>query len=110
MILSQAQTLLLIALMAGGTILTRFLPFILFPAQRRTPSYVIYLGQVLPAAVIGLLVIYCLKDVSITATPFGLPEWLAIILVILLQRWKKNALLSIGAGTALYMLLLQLFF
>lgn len=110
MILNQAQTLALIGIMAGGTIITRFLPFILFPAHRKTPQYILFLGRVLPAAVIGLLVVYSLKSVNISIAPYGYPEIIAVILVVLLQIWKKNSLLSIGAGTALYMLLLQLVF
>ncbi len=108
--MSDIQVMYLILIMAAGTMLTRFLPFLLFPGHRKTPRFVLYLGRVLPPAVIGLLVIYSLKDISFMRSPHALPEMLAISLIIVLQLWKKNALLSIAAGTASYMLLLQLVF
>jgi branched-subunit amino acid transport protein AzlD len=98
----------LIAVMAIVTMLLRFLPFILF--TKNTPEYISYLGRVLPAALIGMLVIYCLKDVSIVAAPHGLPELIAALAVVGLQVWKRNSLLSILAGTVVYMLLVQLVF
>ena len=98
----------LIAVMALVTAMLRFLPFLVF--RKRTPAYIVYLGSVLPAALIGMLVVYCLKDVQITSTPHGLPELLAAAAVVLLQAWKRNSLLSILAGTLLYMLLTQLVF
>ena len=98
----------LIAVMALATAALRFLPFLVF--RKRTPAYIVYLGSVLPAALIGMLVVYCLKDVRIASAPHGLPELLAGIAVVLLQAWKRNSLLSILAGTLLYMLLTQLVF
>ena len=98
----------LIAVMALVTAMLRFLPFLVF--RKRTPAYIVYLGSVLPAALIGMLVVYCLKDVQITSAPHGLPELLATAAVVLLQAWKRNSLLSILAGTLLYMLLTQLAF
>ena len=98
----------LIAVMSLGTILLRFLPFLVF--QKETPPYVAYLGRVLPSAIIGMLVIYCLKDVRLDAAPFGLPELIAGVCVVGLQVWKRNSLLSILAGTVIYMLLIQLVF
>lgn len=93
----------LVLVMALVTCLLRFLPFLFF--QKSTPSYIVYLGKVLPAAIIGMLVIYCLKDVHITAAPFGLPELLAVASVVALQRWKQNSLISILFGTILYMII-----
>lgn len=90
--------------------MTRFLPFLLFPADKPTPKYVQYLGKVLPAAVFGLLVIYCLKDVNIFTGSHGIPELIAIRVVVLLHLWKKQMLLSIAGGTICYMLLVQLVF
>lgn len=90
--------------------MTRFLPFLLFPADKPTPKYVQYLGKVLPAAVFGLLVIYCLKDVNIFTGSHGIPELIAIGVVVLLHLWKKQMLLSIAGGTICYMLLVQLVF
>ncbi len=99
---------ILIAVMSLGTMLLRFLPFLVF--QKETPPYIAYLGRVLPGAIIGMLVIYCLKDVSVLSAPHGLPELIAGACVAGLQAWKRNSLLSILAGTALYMLLVQLVF
>jgi len=98
----------LIAIMAIVTMLLRFLPFIIF--TKNTPEYISYLGKVLPAALIGMLVIYCLKDVSVFAAPHGLPELIAALAVVGLQVWKRNSLLSILAGTVVYMLLVHLVF
>ena len=110
MSLSTSQALLIIAALILGTCITRFLPFILFPNAASAPPYIIYLGQVLPAAAIGLLVIYCVKSVDLLSAPHGLPEALAIAAVAALHIWKKNTLLSIGGGTLIYMLLVQLVF
>lgn len=93
-----------------GTMITRFLPFLMFPVGKSTPKYIQYLGRVLPAAVFGLLIIYCLKDVSIFSGSHGLPELIAIALVIGLHYWRKHMLLSIAGGTVCYMLLVQLLF
>ena len=98
----------LVAAMALTTAALRFLPFLIF--RKRTPAYIAYLGRVLPAAIIGMLVVYCLKDVRIAPAPHGLPELLAVAAVVLLQAWKRNSLLSILAGTLLYMLLTQMVF
>ena len=92
-----------------GTMVTRFLPFLIFPEGKEPPELIQYLGKVLPYAVIGLLVIYCLKDVPGSGT-YGIPEFLAIVFIVLLHRWKKNILLSIGGGTVFYMLLVQFVF
>lgn len=104
------QGIATVAAVVLGTLITRFLPFLLFPAGKPTPKFIRYLGKVLPFAVIGLLVIYCLKGVSITAFPFGIPELIAIVFVAVLHYWKGNMLLSIGCGTVVYMLLVQLVF
>lgn len=110
MYLTPLQTLITILAITFGTMLTRFLPFLLFPESKPTPAYIAFLGEYLPSAVIGLLVIYCLKDVVVTASPYGLPELIAIGVIILLHKWKHNVLLSIGGGTCLYMLLVQFIF
>ena len=102
------STLILTLVMAAGTILTRFLPFILFPDGKKMPRYVEYLGHVLPYATMGLLVVYCLKGISLFSAPF--PEFLACALVAALHAWKRNSLLSIGAGTVFYMILVQMVF
>ena len=105
---SAAYSALLVAVMSAVTILLRAAPFLIF--KKKTPAYVMYLGKVLPAAIIGMLVVYCLKDVKIVSAPFGAPELIAGLLVVGLQAWKRNILLSILAGTAVYMLLTQLVF
>ena len=104
------QQVITILMVVVGTMATRFLPFLLFPAGKPTPKYIQYLGKVLPAAVFGLLVIYCLKDVSIFSGSHGLPELIAIVVVIALHCWKRQMLLSIAGGTVCYMLLVQLLF
>ena len=98
----------LVAVMAIVTMLLRFLPFFVF--QKKTPAYVVYLGKVLPPAIIGMLVIFCLKDVSVMTAPHGLPELIAAACVVLLQVWERDSLLSILAGTALYMVLIRVIF
>ena len=99
---------LMVAVMSVVTILLRFLPFIVF--RKRTPPYITYLGEVLPPAMIGMLVIYCLKDVAPAQYPHGLPELIAAVIVVALQAWKRNSLLSILAGTAAYMAMVQMAF
>ena len=98
----------LILVMAIGTALLRFLPFLVF--RKSTPPYIAYLGKVLPPALIGMLVIYCFKDVSFAAAPHGLPELIAAGCVVILHAWKRNSLISILGGTAIYMLLVQIVF
>lgn len=98
----------LIAAMAIMTMLTRFLPFIVF--RQHTPGYISYLGKVLPSAMIGMLVVYCLKDAAPTVSPFGIPELIAVGCVAGVQVWKRNSLISILSGTVIYMVLVQLVF
>lgn len=104
------QQIITIAMAVLGTVITRFLPFILFPAGKPLPKYIQYLGTVLPALMFGLLVIYCLKDVSIFSGNHALPELIAIAAVILLHLWKKQMILSIAGGTIIYMILVQFIF
>ena len=108
--MTLTQQIITVAMVVLGTAGTRFLPFLIFPAGKQTPKYVQYLGKVLPAAVFGLLVIYCLKDVSVFTGSHGIPELISIILVILLHVWKRQMLLSIAGGTVCYMLLVQMVF
>lgn len=101
---------LIVAIAAAVTIALRFLPFLIFGEGRETPGLIVYLGRVLPYAIMGMLVVYCLKGVSLTAAPFGIPELLGCALVAALHVWKRNTLLSIGAGTVCYMVLVQMIF
>ena len=99
---------ILIAAMSITTILLRFLPFLVF--KKETPPYIAYLGKVLPPAIIGMLMIYCLKDITPMASPYGIPELIAAVCVVILQVWKRNSLISILTGTVLYMILVQMVF
>ncbi|MCR5769713.1 MAG: AzlD domain-containing protein [Butyrivibrio sp.] len=102
------NTAILIIIMSLTTIIIRALPFLVF--RKKTPLYIQYLGKVLPQAIIGMLVIYCLKDVSLSVHPFGLPELIASGLVVIVQILSRNSLFSILSGTVAYMLLVQLVF
>ena len=108
--MSVTQQIITIAMVVLATMLTRFLPFLVFPAGKPTPKYIQYLGKVLPAAVFGLLVIYCLKNVDIMSGSHGIPELISIAIVVGLHLWKRNMLISIAGGTICYMLLVQLVF
>jgi len=108
--LPDLHSALMIAVIALVTAALRFLPFWIFSENRKTPPMVSYLGQVLPFAIMGMLVVYCLKDVSFVSAPFGIPELIGCTVVTLLHIWKRNTLLSIGAGTLCYMLLVQFLF
>ena len=101
---------LMIAVIALVTAALRFLPFWIFNENRKTPPMISYLGQVLPYAIMGMLVVYCLKDVSFSAAPFGIPEAIGCAVVTVLHIWKRNTLLSIGASTICYMLMVQFLF
>lgn len=102
------NAVILVAAMAIVTMLLRFLPFLVF--KGKTPEYITYLGNVLPPAIIGMLVIYCLRNTSVLSAPYGLPELLAAMIVVGLQVWKRNSLISILSGTAAYMLMVQVIF
>ena len=104
-LLHAALTVGVIALL---TFLLRVLPFLFFGGKRRPPAFVSWLSSVLPFAVMGMLVVYCFKDATPLSAPFALPELAATLAVVLLHVWRRNALLSIGGGTALYMLLISL--
>lgn len=101
---------LLILTMAVVTALLRFLPFLIWNGKRKTPAYILFLGKHLPYAIMGMLVVYCLKGVEITTFPHGLPELTSVAAVALLHMWKKNTLLSIIGGTVLYMIFIQIVF
>ena len=104
------QRIVTVALCGLATVLTRALPFLIFTPGRPTPKYVQYLGKALPAAIFGMLVVYCLKDVSFLTGDHGLPQLIAIAVTVGLHLWKKQMLLSVAGGTVCYMLLVQLVF
>jgi branched-subunit amino acid transport protein AzlD len=103
------HAVLAVAVMAVITLALRTLPFLIF-GKKETPPFIEYLGKYLPFAIMGMLVIYCLKEVRPLSYPYGLPELIAILVVALLHLWKRNTLLSIVCGTVSYMLLVQLVF
>lgn len=104
--MTTLQSIATVLAVVLGTMTTRFLPFLIFPEGKTPPKFITYLVTVLPYAVIGLLVVYCIKDALWTSF-HGLPELIAILFIVVLHKWKKNTLLSIGAGTILYMVLVQ---
>ncbi|MCH5185959.1 MAG: AzlD domain-containing protein [Oscillospiraceae bacterium] len=106
--ISASQSLVLIAIMAGITIMLRFIPFLLF--SKNTPKPIVYLGEVLPYSIVAMLVIYCLKDIDFLGKAHGIPEITAVVLVAVLHKWKHNTLLSVLSGTICYMLLVQFVF
>ena len=101
---------LLIVVAVLVTAATRVIPFLIFRKKESTPAIITYLGQVLPCAIMGMLVVYCLKDIQLLSTPFGVPELIGCAVVAVLHIWKRNSLLSIGVGTVCYMILVQLVF
>ena len=108
--MTDTHAVLTIAVCAVVTAALRFLPFVIFGENRKTPEVITYLGKVLPFAIMGMLVVYCLKDISFTGAPFGIPEILGCVAVAGLHVWKRNTLLSIGAGTVVYMIMVQFVF
>ena len=108
--MTLSQQIITVGMIVLGTMITRFLPFLLFPSGKPTPKYIQYLGKVLPSAVFGLLVVYCLKNVSLFTGSHGIPETVSIVVVAALHLWKRQMLLSIAGGTVCYMLLVQLIF
>ena len=107
--MTNLQYAWMILVMAAVTAALRFLPFLVF-RRRETPAFISYLGRALPCAVMGMLVVFCFKNVSLTAAPFGIPELIASAIVVGLHAWRRNTLLSILVGTASYMLMVQLIF
>ncbi len=108
--MTLSQEIITVAMIVLATILTRFLPFLVFPEGKPTPKYIRYLGKVLPSAVFGLLIIYSLRNVSVFSGSHGIPELISIALVVALHLWKRQMLLSIAGGTLCYMILVQMVF
>ena len=108
--MSDTYVLILILTSAAVTALIRFLPFLIFGGGRKTPAYISYLATVLPYAIIAMLVVYCFRNISFLSGSHGIPELIAGAAVVLLHIWRKNTLLSITAGTILYMFLIQVVF
>ncbi|MCL2367288.1 MAG: AzlD domain-containing protein [Oscillospiraceae bacterium] len=110
MTMTTLQALIIIGVLALGTAITRFLPYVFFPNVASAPKYITYLGKMLPTSAISLLVVYCLRYVNFTNAPHGIPEAVGITVVAALHIWRKNTLLSIAAGTVVYMGLVQFVF
>ncbi len=108
--MTTTQQIITIAICVLGTMTTRFLPFLVFSSKKPTPQYVQYVGKALPCAIFAMLVVYCLKNVSLLSGTHGIPEFISIVVVVLLHLWKRQMLLSIAGGTACYMILVQLLF
>ena len=108
--MSNVHAMLIVAVAGIVTAALRFLPFLIFGGDRKTPAYIEYLGKVLPYAIMAMLVVFCLKNVSLLSAPYGLPELISCAMLVLLHVWKRNTLLSIIGGTACYMILVQLVF
>lgn len=108
--MTLTQQILTILMVILGTMMTRFLPFLVFGSKKPTPKYIQTLGKILPSAALGMLAVYCFKDVSFFQGSHGLPEIISLILIIGLHYWKRNMLLSIAGGTLCYMALVQLVF
>ncbi|MCM1286136.1 MAG: AzlD domain-containing protein [Acetobacter sp.] len=108
--LSIKQTLILILVAAVCTFATRAFPFVLFSGKKEVPEFVKYLGDILPVAIIGVLIVYCLKDFAMGDKNIILPQLIAVAVTAILHIWKRNTLLSIAAGTIGYMLLINFVF
>ena len=108
--MSNTHYILMIVVMAAVTIALRVLPFVIFSGKRETPAYITYLGKVLPYAIMGMLIVFCLKSTPVMTAPHGLPELIACAVVAGLQIWKRNTLISIVFGTLCYMALIQFVF
>ncbi len=108
--MSNTMLLLTILVISAVTAALRFIPFFIFSKDKKTPDIVTYLGKVLPYSIMAMLVVYCLKSVNLLSAPFGIPEFIGVLAVVLLHVWKRNTLISIAGGTVCYMLLVQLVF
>ena len=108
--MSNVHAMLIVAVAGIVTVALRFLPFLIFGGDRKTPAFISYLGKVLPYAIMAMLVVFCLKNVSLVSAPYGLPELISCAMVGLLHVWKRNTLISIIGGTVCYMVLVQMVF
>ncbi len=108
--MTTGQIIITVLMLTLATVLTRALPFLIFSRMKDPPKFIVYLGKALPPAIFALLLVYCLKGVDLFAGSHGIPEAIALAAVVLLHLWKRQMLLSIGVGTVVYMLLVQLVF
>lgn len=111
MIQDYFHAIITILILAVITLIIRALPFIVLRGNKPVPEFVTYLGKVLPYALIAMLVVYCLKDISFSqGGTYGIPEVISIIFIVIIHKLKHNMLLSVGCGTILYMFLVQFLF
>ena len=108
--MTSFEIVITIAIVVAGTLLTRFSAFLIFAPGRKAPDFVQYLGKALPAAVMGMLVVYTFKDTIVLSYPYGVPELIALLVTVGMHVWKRNMFMSIGAGTVVYMILVQAVF
>ena len=108
--MTDIHAMLIILVIGLATLLTRILPVLIFGRGEKVPGYIVYLGKVVPYTAMGLLIVYCLRDVSFLEGSHGLPEIIALAVVSISYIWKRNAILSVVIGTVLYMFLLQMVF
>lgn len=108
--MSDKHAMIIILVMGFVTLMTRILPVLIFGQGERVPDYILYLGKVVPYTAMGLLIVYCLKDVPVRETPHGIPELIALAVVGGTYLWKRNSIFSVVIGTVLYMLLVQAVF
>lgn len=108
--MNNTHSIILVTVCAVITAALRFIPFLIFSGKRKTPEFISYLGNVLPFAIMGMLVVFCLKNVSITSSPYGIPELISVLTVAVLHIWRRNTLLSIICGTVLYIILVNFVF
>ena len=108
--MTSTEMVITVAIVVAGTLLTRFGAFLVFPPGKKAPDFVLFLGKALPAAVMGMLVIYTFKETVVLAYPYGIPELIALVVTVGLHLWKRNMLISIAAGTVIYMILVQAIF
>ena len=105
--MTSFEIVITVAIVVAGTILTRFSAFLIFPPGKKAPDFVQYLGKALPAAVMGMLVVYTFKDTVVISYPYGVPELIALLVTAGMHLWKRNMLVSIAVGTIVYMLIVQ---
>lgn len=108
--MTSIEMVMIVAIVVAGTLLTRFGAFLIFPPGKKAPDFVLYLGKALPASVMGMLVVYTFKETVVLSYPYGIPELIALVVTVGLHLWKRNMLISIGAGTVVYMILIQAVF
>lgn len=108
--MTSTEMVITVAIVVAGTLLTRFGAFLVFPPGKTAPDFVLFLGKALPTAVMGMLVVYTFKETVVLSYPYGIPELIALLVTVGLHLWKRNMLVSIAAGTVIYMILIQAVF